>query len=498
MRHNIFNRILFLLAIAAIILLLPATTVADPPLPETHVDMGGFQGTISVGGSPLSGPATISAWIEAENIGETQASDSTYQLVISGDFAGKSVNFKIDDHQAQQTIAWVTGNVLNVDLSINSWPYECAFYGEVTMDGKHIPDGTKISAWIDEAKVHSTTTIDSIYHLVVPGNYTGKAVLFKVGANYADQIYSWERNGSIEANLNVSFGPLVCGFYGPVTLDGQNAPDGTVVSAWVDSEKMGQTTTIDSTFGLNIPGNYIGKTISYKVGGEPAKETTLWVRGSNVQTGLSAITTSPVEIMMELSVVEASPGDEFTLTININPNGHGISGAEINLFSPGTEVVEILFDQVKPGGLLGASPIEGINEKTDMAGGAALRYALGRKGETIPPTQSGILATIGMRIKGGAPADLYAIPNAITLTGENFEELDASPSIISLRVIANLAGDIDGDGSVGLSDLAILASIYGITNDDEQFLAGADFTSNDEIDLGDLATLGGNWGNTRR
>jgi len=480
-----------------IMLLLPSTTLADPPRPKYQVTMGGFQGTVSVGGSPVSDDVIVSAWVDDEKIGETQTSGSNYQLIITGDFPGKTVSFKIDDHEAQQAITWQTGNVINVNLSINSWPYECAFYGAVTVDGRHVPDGTKVSAWVEEAKVHSTTTIDSLYHLVVPGNYIGKMVCFKVGTNYATQILSWERNGEIEANLTVSLGPLVCGFYGPVTLDGQNAPDGTVVSAWIDAEKMAQTTTVDSRFGLNIPGDYTGQTISFKVGEEPVKETAIWVRGSNVQTALTAITTSPPEISAELSIVEARPGDEFTLTINVNPNGHGISGAEIDIFSPGTEVMEILTEQVAPGDLLGSDPIEGINEKTSISGGAALRYALGRKGETVPPTQPGVLATIGMRIKGGAPADLYAIPNAITLTGENFEELEVKPSIISLRVIANLPGDIDGNGVVGLSDLAILASVYGTTNDADSFLAGADLNSNNEIDLADLATLGGNWGKQR-
>jgi len=47
---------------------------------------------------------------------------------------------------------------------------------------------------------------------------------------------------------------------------------------------------------------------------------------------------------------------------------------------------------------------------------------------------------------------------------------------------------------VGLADLAILASAYGTTTGATDFRADADLNSNNEVDLGDLAILAGNWG----
>jgi len=477
-----------LLILALVILLFPKMSSAQPM-------MCGFQGTVTAGGDSLPDGTVVTAWIDGVKTAEVSTSDSEYSLFISGDYTGKTVNFKVGKYEARQTGTWTRGETLTLDLSINSWPYQCDFYGLATIDGQHVPDGTEVSAWIDSAKVQSTTTIDSMYSLTLPGNYTGKAVSFKVNNHYTTQIVSWKRGEEIEANLTVSLGPLVCGFYGPVTLDGNNVADGTVISAWIDSAKMAQTTTIDSKYGLNIPGDYTGKTVNFKVNGQTVKESAVWVRGGNVQASLTAITTGPVGVTINLSSQEVEPGDEFTLSVKVDPNGHGISGGEIDLLSLDSGVMEILADQVKAGALMGTDPIEGIKEVTSTGNEDTLKYALARAGESPVPTSTGTFAAVGIRIKGGAQPGKYAIPNAITLTDEDFTNLDFDPPTVSITVLGNsLLGDLNGDDSVGLADLAILASAYGTSASDSDFLAKADLNSDGEIDIGDLAILAGNWG----
>ena len=45
--------------------------------------------------------------------------------------------------------------------------------------------------------------------------------------------------------LTTSAAPPVCWFYGDVLVDGEIAPDGIVVSAWIAGEKVAETTTSD-------------------------------------------------------------------------------------------------------------------------------------------------------------------------------------------------------------------------------------------------------------
>ena len=219
------------------------------------------------------------------------------------------------------------------------------------------------------------------------------------------------------------------------------------------------------------------------------------MRGGNRQSPLNAITTSPPGVTVGLSSLELEPGDEFTLTVTVDPNGHGISGGEIDLLSLDSDVIEVLLDEATFGTLLGSEPIEGKKEKSDTSNGENFEYAIARKGETPVPTSVGTFAVIKLRIKGGAEAGRYAIPNAIILTDENFKNLEFDPPTVSIKVVGNsLPGDLNGDESVGLADLAILASAYGTTTGASDFRADADLNSNSEVDLGDLAILAGNWG----
>lgn len=479
------------MTVAAVLL---AVLLLFPPAASAQPLIGGFQGTVTAGGEGLPDGTPVTAWIDGTQVAQTKTSGSTYSLFISGSYSGKTVTFKVGKYTAQETGTWTSGSTQTVNLTIESWPYQCEFYGEVTTDGQPVPDGTEVSAWVDEAKVQATTTVDSMYVLTVPGNYTGKAVAFKVGPHYADQIALWQRGEAVNVNLRVSLGPLVCGFYGPVTLDGATPEDDTVVTAWVGTKRVGQCTVTDGQFGLNIPGDYTGKIVTFQVNGQQAQEKVMWVRGGNVQMTLTARTVGPVGVTVVLSEEEVKPGDSFTLSVVVNPNGHGISGGEVNLLMLDSTVMEILEDETAAGALLGMDPAEGIKEKTAADGYESLVLAVARTGETPLPTASGTLAEVGLRIKGGAAAGKYAIPNVIILTDENFEKLEFDPPIVSITVVPILPGELNGDDTVGLADLAVLASVYGLTSEDAGYLAEADLNSNGEIDIGDLAILGGNWG----
>lgn len=483
-------RVWLLTALLALLVLSPGPVSAQPLT-------SGFQGSVTAGGAALPDGSVVSAWIDGVRVTEVTTTSSAYSMFINGDYTGKTVVFRVGKYEAGQTGTWTRGATTTLNLTIDSWPYQCEFFGEVTIDGQQVVDGTQISAWIDSARVQTTSTIDSMYTLVVPGNYTGKAVAFKVDSYYATQIFEWERGEAVKADLIVSLGPPVCGFYGTAELDGVAAVDGTAVTAWIDSKQVAQTTVASGQYGVNIPGEYTGETVSFQIGGQVATERAVWVRGGHMQTALNARTMGRVAVTIALSATDLEAGDEFTLTVNVDPNGHGISGGEVALLMLDSSVMDIMLDDCTAGTLLGTDTIEGVKELTESETWTNLEYAIARKGNTPLPTQTGSLLTIGLRLKGGIPPGKYAIPNAITLTDENFDNVEFDPPIIAITVVPELAGDLNGDGAVGLADLAILASVYGTSNGETEFLAEADFNTNDEIDVGDLAILGGSWGQQR-
>ena len=57
-----------------------------------------------------------------------------------------------------------------------------------------------------------------------------------------------------------------------------------------------------------------------------------------------------------------------------------------------------------------------------------------------------------------------------------------------------MPGDVDGDGDVDLSDLALLLAVYGTCEGDPGYDPAADFDGNGCIDLSDLATLLAHYG----
>lgn len=71
---------------------------------------------------------------------------------------------------------------------------------------------------------------------------------------------------------------------GSATIDGTPAPDGTVVTAWVEGNPAAATTLSQGQFGLSVeppPGSsYVGKTVLFKVGECAASSTIVWQAGA--------------------------------------------------------------------------------------------------------------------------------------------------------------------------------------------------------------------------
>ena len=62
-----------------------------------------------------------------------------------------------------------------------------------------------------------------------------------------------------------------------------------------------------------------------------------------------------VAVSIEPKAVEVEPGENFTLSIVVDPQGSGVSGGEVAVFFKGLEVVD-----VSAGDLLGPRPLVGF------------------------------------------------------------------------------------------------------------------------------------------
>ena len=86
-----------------------------------------FKGTVSTTNSPGPVPegTVVEAWVDDVKKAETAVNQTRYQLVVPGEVGdeGKIISFKVDDVQADQTAAWVSGALDNdFDLTIASLP----------------------------------------------------------------------------------------------------------------------------------------------------------------------------------------------------------------------------------------------------------------------------------------------------------------------------------------------------------------------------------------
>ena len=93
-----------------------------------------------------------------------------------------------------------------------------------------------------------------------------------------------------------------------------------------------------------------------------------------------------------------SPGQEFTLSVQMEPRARGISGVQFGLE---VEPTSLVVSEIVPGYLLGPTPLD-ITRLEAEAG--ALLYAAARRGKTPLDTPGGELATIRLILPKDIPA----------------------------------------------------------------------------------------------
>ena len=150
-----------------------------------------------------------------------------------------------------------------------------------------------------------------------------------------------------------------------------------------------------------------------------------------VVSGCGAGDDDAVIVTLTPSSIDAEPGGSFTVNVDVDPKGQGISAAEVTI-NFDTQV--FAYEGMSAGELLGASPLVGVESADQEIG--QLIFALARRGATSAPTESGTLATLTFRVLDDASAGEHGL--TVYWVGLADEAQQNVPLIASSPAIVNL------------------------------------------------------------
>jgi hypothetical protein len=110
--------------------------------------------------------------------------------------------------------------------------------------------------------------------------------------------------------------PDVCGFYGGITLDDNSVEDGTMLYASVDNEEVSSTVVEDSTYRINVMGDFAGKTVTFQMmidGTMVGVKSVDWVAGDYRNVDIDAVT--PPESSTGVPTVTLTPASGIATNV---------------------------------------------------------------------------------------------------------------------------------------------------------------------------------------
>ena len=127
-------------------------------------------------------------------------------------------------------------------------------------------------------------------------------------------------------------------FLGLATINGSPAADGTVVAALVDGQQVAAKSVSGGSYPVLLiePANdsFVGKIITFTIGGIPANETALWTQGEVTQLNLSATpsplapTATPVPAPTATPVPAPTPTPVIVVGEKGEPGQRGAQGSQ--------------------------------------------------------------------------------------------------------------------------------------------------------------------------
>ena len=154
-------------------------------------------------------------------------------------------------------------------------------------------------------------------------------------------------------------------FLGLATVNGNPASDGTVVAAFVD----GRQVVAESVSGGSYPvlmvepdaDSFVGKTVTFTIGGIPANETALWTQGEVTQLNLTASPTQATPVPQATTAATATPVLVVGEKGDADPSGpQGSKGVQGPTGPPGVGGPPGSAGAVGPAGVAGPNGSQGL------------------------------------------------------------------------------------------------------------------------------------------
>ena len=298
-------RFLVLALVVGLVMAFPAAALGQPL--QDHLS----RVTVMIDGANAPDDTDVTAMIGGEEVAVAMTTDGVAIIKIPGTNAttGKEIHFRVGDVMADEVDTWETGGHLDKSFQISLTTYvppppavpDHLSRVVATIDGANAPDGTVVTALIDGAVVATATTTDGIAFIKIPGTgaTVGKEISFRVGDVMADETDTWEQGGHRDKKFEISLTTHVPPPPLPphisrllVRIDGLPAPDGTVVTAWMDGAVAATALTANGAAFVRIEGDGSdsGKAISFRIevltGGAieelDAIEVDFWEQGGHI------------------------------------------------------------------------------------------------------------------------------------------------------------------------------------------------------------------------
>ncbi len=175
-------------------------------------------------------------------------------------------------------------------------------------------------------------------------------------------------------------------------------------------------------------------------------------------------------------------GIDFPLTVNVDDTGSFVYVGSFNSQNPSIKVVDTALDTV-----VTTIPLSGASRIAHLADDESILYVATTDGNLVRIDAAGASSTIiDSTVLTSVPSDMAF--SDTTKTAVVAEPIPDGVDVVSFDV----TGDLDGDGTVGVSDLLILLASWGPCDDCDDCVADLDGDCN--VGVSDLLILLANWG----